>query len=237
MCNNHLKNPVDVENAPFWMNKRPKDGKFYQPTYVENVANTCTHGIFILPCCWMSLVLYNSSTSSNQSATAILYGGKLIMSCPSIVSNFCLIYCNQLAPLIVFVTLWSIAPLSCTSRRTGPVIHLGAFHSRAQNFRGHTKWQDFSTSIIFFKIPTKLTRKLARAKRKKFWFGAQTKIKRKSPQSFINWMHRNENCFLWSRCVRKLRDAVSEFASRSNARSNLRPRFSLPLPLINFLTR
>ena len=153
MCNNHLKNPVDVENAPFWMNKRPKDGKFYQPTYVENVANTCTHGIFILPCCWMSLVLYNSSTSSNQSATAILYGGKLIMSCPSIVSNFCSIYCNQLAPLIVFVTLWSIAPLSCTSRRTGPVIHLGGpFTHELKTFVDILNDRTFRPRLYFLKF-------------------------------------------------------------------------------------
>ncbi len=62
-------------SKPGWMNKRPKGGKNYQPTTVEDVANVITHGVFIVPCLWLGLELYNLSISNSQSFTAILYVG------------------------------------------------------------------------------------------------------------------------------------------------------------------
>ena len=78
-CSHSVDGSIDYTQAdnekPIWMNKRPKDGKNYRPTLIEDVANVLTHGVFILPCIWMGLMLYNLSMSQSQSFTAILYGG------------------------------------------------------------------------------------------------------------------------------------------------------------------
>jgi len=65
-------------NQNMWMNIRPKDGKNYRPTRIEDVANVLTHGIFILPCVWMGCLLYSLSSSQGQFLSAVLYGGALV---------------------------------------------------------------------------------------------------------------------------------------------------------------
>ncbi|XP_075262808.1 monocyte to macrophage differentiation factor-like [Convolutriloba macropyga] len=67
-----------IVNHSIWMNQRPKDGRNYRPTIIEDVANVLTHGIFILPCIWMGCMLYSLSNSQSQSFTAVLYGGALV---------------------------------------------------------------------------------------------------------------------------------------------------------------
>lgn len=60
------------------MNERASPNKAYMPTSVEHVANVITHGVWIGPSMYASLVLIRRSSTWQQYCAAIVYGAALV---------------------------------------------------------------------------------------------------------------------------------------------------------------
>uniref|UniRef100_A0A1B6CC29 Monocyte to macrophage differentiation factor 2 n=1 Tax=Clastoptera arizonana TaxID=38151 RepID=A0A1B6CC29_9HEMI len=62
-----------------WMNERASPNKAYVPTTIEHVANVITHGVWIGPSFYASIVLVQRSSSWQQYWAAVVYGTALVL--------------------------------------------------------------------------------------------------------------------------------------------------------------
>nr|CAG4644384.1 EOG090X0FVK [Lepidurus arcticus] len=94
-----LSSIVEWKNVQ-WKNPPAKPNQMYQPTTIEQIANTITHGMCILPSITATWMMASKSSTPSQFWASVIYGSALIalFSVSTCFHTICLCNCDKLKP-------------------------------------------------------------------------------------------------------------------------------------------
>ncbi|KAK9888351.1 hypothetical protein WA026_000605 [Henosepilachna vigintioctopunctata] len=86
-----------------WKNPRPSPNQAYLPTYIEQIANVITHGIWVIPSFMATNELFHRSYNDAQKLSALIYGSTLIFLFVVSTSFHSVFFCGKHKSLVNFL--------------------------------------------------------------------------------------------------------------------------------------